>query len=178
MTWDPPGYSVLLVPIDALERAVRPPLERWAPDYLMSDGATNAHITILAPFLDDPWTARPRLRELLAEVPPFDVTLRSLGRFPDSGLVYVAPEPPDPWRRLTDLVTREWPDHRPYGGRFGSVTPHLSIDHADSVDRIAPIVEHLLPVTTHVDEVAVAWYQPRATRHLYACSLGEPPLTG
>lgn len=172
-SWNPPGYSVVLVPVPALEPAVRPPLEKWAPDYLMSDGGINAHITILGPFLRDPLPALPRLRELLARVSPFEVTLRRLDRFPDSGLVYVVPEPAEPWRELTGLLEAQWPDHPPYGGAFGSVVPHLSLDHAATAEEIEPMVRHLLPVTFTVHDVVVAWYEAGATRRLATCALGR-----
>lgn len=171
--WNPPGYSVVLVPVPALEPAVRPPLERWAPDYLMLDGAINAHITVLGPFLADPLPALPRLRELLSRVAPFELALEALARFDDSGLVYAVPSPPAPWRHLTQLLADEWPQCPPYGGQFGEVVPHLSIDYADDIQTVAPTVAALLPATMTVTEVILAWYEPRATRHLASCRLGS-----
>lgn len=162
----PAGYSVILVQVPALERAVLPALTSWAPDFLMTDGSSHAHVTLLAPFLADPLPALGQLRALFAGVDPFTVTFRSLGRFPGDGLVYAHPEPVSPWQRLTGMLVDAWPQCPPYGGQFAEVVPHLSIDHADDAAALEPLVRPLLPVSMVVDEAVLAWYEPHHTRVL------------
>ena len=46
-------------------------------------------------------------------------------RFP--GLVWLEPEPAEPFAALTAAVAARWPDHPPYGGVFDTVIPHLTV---------------------------------------------------
>lgn len=160
------GHTVLLVQVPALEPVVRPPLRRWAPAFLMPDGEPNAHVTVLSPFLEDPTDALPELTRLCASVAPFEVTFRRLGRFAHDGLVYAVPEPETPFRTLTSLVTSRWPECPPYGGRFGDVVPHLSIDHAGSTAELEPLVASYLPVRSTVRELTLVRYAPGDMRVL------------
>lgn len=168
------GYSVLLVEVPAFESVVRPRLERWAPDFLQADpAAVHSHITLLAPFLP---LARldagvlARLGSVFGAAAPFDVTFARLDRFANDGLVHVVPEPAEPWTSLTAQLVTLWPECPPYGGAFEHVAPHVSLDHADSIEPLLAEVE--LPVTMRVTEAALVWYQERQTRVLRRFALG------
>jgi len=45
------------------------------------------------------------------------VLAREPRRFGDQ-VLYLAPAPDQPFRRLTDIIVREFPDYPPYGGAF------------------------------------------------------------
>ncbi len=94
-----------------------------------------AHVTILFPFLA-PERLTPTDRRALAEIAtgqePFDVRFARVGRFP--GVVYLVPEPSDPFARLTAEVVARFPDFPPYGGAFDGVVPHLTVTEADGAD--------------------------------------------
>ena len=164
------GYSVLLVPVPELEPVVRPPLARWAPDYLHADpDAVHAHITLLGPFLpraDLSGEVLADVGELFARTQPFDFELARLDRFPGDGLVHLVPEPLGPFRALTAELWRRHPQCPPYGGRFGDVIPHLSIDHAASTREVADVVAPFVPVTVTASAAELYWYEPRCSRSL------------
>ena len=92
-----------------------------------------AHVTILYPFMPpgelDP-AARRVLAGIAATVEPFDVRFAAVGRFPTA--VYAAPEPSEPFVRLTEAIVAAFPAFPPYGGAFDEIVPHLTI--AESVD--------------------------------------------
>lgn len=164
------GHSVLLITVPELEGLVRPPLARWAPDYLHHErDAVHAHITLLGPFVDLSQVDGPLLEDLsrfFTAIDPFDYSLHRLGRFPRDGLVHLVPSPEAPFRQLTRALRAAHPDHQPYGGDFGEVVPHLSIDHADSIDELAPRVAPFVPVTTRATAAHLYWYEPQHSRSL------------
>ena len=92
-----------------------------------------AHITVLFPFvpvdeLDD--QVSEELRELFAREPSFDFELPRVERFPE--VVWLAPEPPEPFSRLTQLVFERWPNYPPYEGIHETVIPHLTVAEGGS----------------------------------------------
>ena len=59
---------------------------------------------------------------IAAAVEPFEVRFERVRRFP--GVVWLDPEPAEPFRSLTAAIVARWPDHPPYGGVFDEVIPH------------------------------------------------------
>jgi 2'-5' RNA ligase len=103
---------------------------RW--DRAAQAGA-QPHVTVLFPFLaTTALTAAVRadLVAIAADCDPFPVTFRRVRRF-DDGVVWVEPEPAQPFARLTAAVAARWPDHPPYGGVFDEPIPHLTVVEAD-----------------------------------------------
>lgn len=101
-----------------------------------------AHITILYPFLRTRTVNRGierRLASAISEVSEFDFVLREVRRFP--GVVYLAPEPTEPFIALTEAMLREWPNHKPYGGAFEEIVPHLTVAYGDATPN--GVVERL-----------------------------------
>lgn len=115
-----------------------------------------AHITVLFPFLDarriDAQTTD-ELARLVNECPRFEFALGAVGRFP--GVLYLAPEPVAPFVALTEQVAARWPDHRPYGGAFDTVIPHLTVCHGDEVPGLADRLAAALPLASVAEEVAL-----------------------
>jgi 2'-5' RNA ligase len=106
------------------------------------------HVTVLFPFLKpsalDP-TVRRQLAGIAATVAPFEVRFTSVGRFPN--VVYLAPEPADPFVALTEAVASRFPEHPPYEGAFDVVIPHLTITEADEapLDELEALAAGSLP---------------------------------
>ena len=114
--------SALLVEVPEAEPLVR----RWRMD-LDPHAALGvpAHITVLFPFAPPPListTILDRLGELLTAVDAFNYNLIETGWFGDS-VLWLAPDPPDPFRSLTRRIGDAFTDYPPYGGRFGEPVP-------------------------------------------------------
>jgi hypothetical protein len=116
-----------------------------------------AHVTLLYPFLKAraiDGETESALAALLREIPAFDFALSQIGRFP--GVVYLAPDPAQPFVALTHALALRWPDHQPYGGAYEEIVPHLTVAYG------APIPDGLdarLPFTARAEEV---WLMARA----------------
>jgi len=115
------------------------------------------HVTLLFPFLlaevieeslDD-------LRELFAATPSFAVSFRELRRWPE--MVYLAPEPAEPFVRLTDTIVERWPDYPPYEGIHETVIPHLTVAYGDDVllAEVEADVTARLPINAAVTEAVL-----------------------
>jgi 2'-5' RNA ligase len=86
------------------------------------------HVTILFPFLSSREVdARvlAHLESLFAAQHEFDFRLTEIRRFP--GILYLAPEPAEPFKRLTDAVVDDYPDYPPYGDPSLDVIPHMTV---------------------------------------------------
>ena len=137
-----------------LERA------RLAGDAMAGLGVP-AHVTLLFPFLE-PSTIRDvelaRLANVIGACPAFDFALVAVRAFPGDAsraVVYLAPEPAEPFRRLTRSIWRAWPDHPPYGGAFTELVPHLTIaDPAPGVADLEALARPLLPLRRRAED---AW---------------------
>jgi hypothetical protein len=69
------------------------------------------------------------LRRLFANHERFTVAFRECRRFP--AVLYLAPEPAEPFVRLTEDVWRAYPRYPPYEGAFEAITPHLTAAEGD-----------------------------------------------
>jgi 2'-5' RNA ligase superfamily protein len=114
------------------------------------------HVTVLYPAPGDVAA----LTEVLAPFRPFDVLFPRLDRFP--GILWLAPEPAERFVALTEAVVARFPTHPPYGGRYTSIIPHLTVAAA-SLDETAELVEPLLPIHSHVESVVL--YESADGRH-------------
>jgi 2'-5' RNA ligase len=122
-----------------------------------------AHVTILYPFKNpDELTSRliKTLRKLFLDQPAFDVSFLEVQRFPD--MLYLAPQPAEPFRILSETVFKHFPDCPPYGGAFAEIIPHLTIaqaGEASQLDRVeanfCEAVRGMLPIHARVDCVTL-----------------------
>jgi 2'-5' RNA ligase len=134
--------------------------------------AVPAHITLLGPFLlvaELSAGVLERLRALLAGEAPVAVAFREARRFP--GTLYLAPEPPEPFARLTQLLWDAWPDHPPYGGIHEEVVPHLTVGHHLGEDELPGLEAELatrLPVETVLDHAVLLAYDREALEAIWA----------
>ena len=129
------------------------------------------HVTVLYPFV--PAAAlgpadRAALAVIAAALPPFEVRFRRVRRF-DEGVVWIEPEPADPFLALTRAVVEHWPAYPPYGGRFDEVIPHLTVVEADdglgtpSLAAIEHEVAGYLPFHARADRLEL-WRQDAGGR--------------
>ena len=154
--------SALVVPFTvpaALARVRR----RW--DYAALTGV-GPHVTVLFPFLpcgDLGPPARAELAAIARAVPGFEVRFERVRRFPE--LVWVEPEPADPFAALTASVVRRWPDHPPYGGAFDTVIPHLTLVESDVADleTIEELARQSTPFSRRAQRLEL-WCQDGAGR--------------
>jgi hypothetical protein len=96
------------------------------------------HVTLLVPCPGDVDAVGSALEGFGA----FDVAFADFGRFP--GALWLAPEPADPFRRMTAALVDRFPDHQPYGGAFAEVIPHLTVAQAD-LETAAAVLRPQLP---------------------------------
>ena len=113
------------------------------------------HVTLLVPFVpaeELTGEVEERLGRLLREVEPFEVTFPRTARFP--GILYLEPQPSEPFSALTEAIVAEWPEHPPYEGMHDTVIPHLTVAEGedDLLERIRAEVEPQLPLQTRVSE--------------------------
>lgn len=160
----------------AVEAFVRSRFEHYDRAYVSADPAfTHAHITVLAPFLPAPDEASLEVvAGILAATRPITFALRRLETFPN-GIIYLAPEPADPFRALTEALAAAFPQCPPYGGQFPDVVPHLTLDQRSddvSVSSTREALGDTIPVTCVADRVDLAWYEPHRSRVLAGWPLG------
>jgi 2'-5' RNA ligase len=165
--------SALLVAVPEAAAAVDDWRERTCPD--RPSIGVPPHVTILFPFapadqLDADVTVE--LENLVAEVEPFDFVLREPRRFP--GVLYLAPEPAEPFLALVHRVAAAYPRYPPYRGEvpLESVVPHLTVAQGDAatLDRVEADVHGALPISATakalvlLEEVEPDWgrWRPRA----------------
>ena len=158
----PPLESALLVPVPEAEPCVQ--RHRFRHDSVALRGVP-AHITALYPFMvpDEISDATlDALREVLAHFPEFPFHLTSLERFPE-GASYLAPDPADPFVRLTMAIVQRFPAYPPYAGAHTDVIPHLTV--AQSADAPADElveIERYLPIRCVAHE---AWLMVEDDEH-------------
>jgi 2'-5' RNA ligase len=121
-----------------------------------------AHVTIGFPFL--PRAAlvpavRTRLAAIAATEYRFDVSFLSVRRWPD--VVWLAPEPTEPFRRLTERLTATFPDNPPYADQFQDIVPHLTLARGDVIADITDDgLASMLPVRGQATAMVVLVESP------------------
>jgi 2'-5' RNA ligase len=130
-------------------------------------------VTVLYPFLPptsiDP-SVENALGDLAARTPRFSYTLSHVARFP--GVLFIAPDPPDPFVELTQSICAAWPGHPPYGGAYAQIVPHLTVALGAEPPGLADAIESALPIRATANELSLlcqehgsgAWLTRRAFR--------------
>jgi 2'-5' RNA ligase len=154
--------SALVVPF-SLPAALAHVRQRW--DHAALTGA-GPHVTILFPFVpcvELGLPARAQLAAIARAVPAFEVRFERVRRFPD--LVWVQPEPSEPFAALTAAVVGRWPEFPPYGGAFATVVPHLTIieSEAAALDEIEATARRVTPFARRAQRLEL-WCQDGAGR--------------
>lgn len=152
-----PPQSALIVEVPQAEVAVG--RHRIALDPNARRGVP-AHVTVLFPFMPPTQIDASTLAELgrlFASTASFDFRLTHTAWF-DHDVLWLAPLDPQPFRALTELVFRAFPDFPPFEGQFSDLAPHLTVangcDLADMRDAERALQQHL-PIHGHVGEVTL-----------------------
>jgi 2'-5' RNA ligase len=148
------GESAIIVPVQ-IPVAMGRLRDRMDPSAV--DGVPP-HVTLLYPFMSvdllNP-DVRGELERIVANEPAFPFRLASVGRWPN--VVYLTPEPDEPFRRLTQALAAAFPEYPPYEGVHETIVPHVTIAQ-DVPDDYYAAAEHALPAMLPVRAVArEAW---------------------
>jgi 2'-5' RNA ligase len=172
-----PTESAVLVLVPEAESVVAS--HRAALDGAAAMGVP-AHVTVLYPFVppertDDAVIAA--LAGAVRSVSAFDLAFRRLRWF-DRSVLWLAPEPPEPFMALTAAVHRAFPDYVPYSGVHADVAPHLTVGQgqpADALESAARAIKPSLPVTARVSTAVLMHgsLQPDSWRVVAELPLGD-----
>jgi 2'-5' RNA ligase len=131
------------------------------------------HVTLIIPFADSSEVDE-RLEgigRVISEFAPFRVALRETARFPE--LLYLRPEPAEPFVAMTEAVADAFPEFPPYGGEFDEIVPHVTV--AQSEDEVLAGVERELlphlPVETRCERAWLVENTPAGWRRHTAFAL-------
>jgi 2'-5' RNA ligase len=148
------GESAIIVPVE-VPVAVRRLRDRLDPSAAQG---VPAHVTLLYPFMaPDLLTdeVRDEVAEIVAEQPAFPFALTRVERWPD--VVWLAPDPHTPFRRLIERLAAAFPEYPPYGGAHAEVVPHVTIAQGPRPGYLEA-AEHALPALLPIRDVArEAW---------------------
>jgi 2'-5' RNA ligase len=147
--------SALIIAVPEAE----PLVGDWRERYDTARLGIPAHVTLLFPFvaaerLDD--EIHEQLQELFAAQQAFSFSLTRLMDFPDETL-WLAPEPAEPFRRLTELIFEKYPAYPPYEGIHDEVIPHLTVAVGGKAlqEEIDTALTPHLPIETVAGEVTL-----------------------
>lgn len=169
------GESAIIVPVQ-VPLAVARLRDRMDPSAAQG---VPAHVTLIYPFMpadgltDD---VHRRVAQIVAAESAFPLMFSAVGRWPN--VVYLAPEPAEPFRRLTRALAAAFPDYPPYEGVHEQVVPHLTVAQ-DVPDDYLAAAEHALPAMLPIRDVArEAWligHTPDVPWHtLWRLPFGQP----
>ncbi len=146
----------------------------WRRRYT-GDGARGMppHVTLIIPFADSS-EVEERLEgvgRVFGDFAPFGVELRETARFPE--LLYLRPEPAEPFVAMTEALADAFPEFPPYGGEFDEIVPHVTVAQSD--DEILAAVERnllaQLPVETRCERAWLVENAPTGWRRHTAFAL-------
>jgi 2'-5' RNA ligase len=119
-----------------------------------------AHVTLLYPFVAPSELdagVLERLEDVANRVDGFEFSLVAVRWFRDVA-VYLAPEPVEPFRQLTDALVAAFPGHPPYGGIHDPIVHHLTVgDGAAVADmrRAEAALQAALPIRERASHLHV-----------------------
>lgn len=142
-------YTLLLVPVFTFPTG----LWKLCRLYRNDLNLVPPHVTLAFPFLplrEVTYETAKCLRALFAEVPSFEFSLSRIRWFDDE-VVYLEPEPSEPFVALTRRLQDLFPGFKPYGGEFPDVVPHVTLTrHGNAGDRrvVAHFAPRYIPLTS------------------------------
>ncbi|MCW2899417.1 MAG: hypothetical protein JWO67_1682 [Streptosporangiaceae bacterium] len=97
------------------------------------------------------------MAQAVSEVEAFECSFGQTSWF-DEDVLWLAPDPAQPFQDLTFAVSKAFPDYPPYAGAYDEVVPHLTVaerrlgtlaelEHAEN--QVTPF----LPVRTRIDRI-------------------------
>jgi 2'-5' RNA ligase len=171
--------SAVVVRVPACDELIAATRRRF--DLPRKPNGIPPHITTIVPFLPAAELsedgALPALRSLCAERVPFEVTFARTARFPR--VLYLAPEPAEPFIELTRALMWRWPDVRPYAGEDKAVVPHLTVTTSRSAtvfDAVSEALAPQLPITTTIAAAQVYLFDGRRWSEQTSMPFSAGPL--
>ena len=155
----PGARTAVVVPV-----ALPDPLERIRQVHV--DNArlgVPAHVTLLFPFVPAAALEAAHIElaaSVLARGPAFDAAFRKATSFDPTpskeGVVWLAPEPAEPFVRLVEALSVAFPEYPPYEGIHDTVIPHLTLANADvDIPALVSAAGPELPFTRRIDAAAL-----------------------
>ena len=146
--------SALIVVVPEAE----PIVGEWRLQYDNARLGIPAHVTLLFPFVPADVLDEALFEELcplFAAQPAFAVSFPRVARFPDHA--WLAPEPSEPFVRLTELIFERYSGYPPYEGIHDEVIPHLTVGEGDAAfqDEVERALNPSLPVESVVRDVVL-----------------------
>jgi hypothetical protein len=152
---EPDRHTELVIPIDC----AAPALAGWTP--AAGGIVMGHHLTVIDPFVPSfllDVDALAAVREVLGAFEPFTYELARVDRFP--GVLYLAPEPAEPFIAMTRALWQRFPEHPPYEGRFEEIVPHVTLALGAEPPGLAEHVAARLPVHGRVEDVRLLMEDP------------------
>jgi len=156
-----PRESALVVLVPEAEAVAKPFRDQYDPS---AAAGMPAHVTLLYPFkapraVDN--ITLGKLRDCFARFEPIQFSLSAIRRFPIE-VLYLAPEPDEPFRQLTLSIWNLFPETPPYGGKWPDIIPHLSVAQLANEQQLTAIAadfamasQRKLPIRAIASKVAL-----------------------
>ncbi|MGV8967963.1 MAG: 2'-5' RNA ligase family protein [Cellulomonas sp.] len=174
----PPTHTAVIVPVPDAGRLVDE--HRCQFDVAASWGVP-AHVSVLYPFVEPAHVDGLVVETLTAvcdSVAAFDCRFSRTQWF-GHDVLWLDPEPAQPFRDLTSAVWAAFPEYPPYAGAHDGVVPHLTIAESrlgslTAVQRVEQAVQTGLPLSARIETVLlIAGTQaPNSWRILHEFRLG------
>jgi hypothetical protein len=170
--------TAIIMPVDPAEAVVG----GWRREHTPSGAkGMQAHVTLLAPFTAPDQLVPGRMREVrdaLAGVEPFDFQLRETAYLglPSRRVLYLRPEPAEPFLHLIDALRERFPEHPPYEDPNLKPIPHLTIATTPDVrllERIEQVILPRLPTAARAAEALIVEYGDHGCRTRTRIAFGE-----
>jgi hypothetical protein len=155
--------TAIIVPVDPAEVVVG----GWRRAHTPSgSNGMQAHVTLLAPFTPPELLVPGRIREareILRGFDAFDFELVSTA-YLDLGsrrVLYLPPEPGEPFVRLIEALAARFPEHPPYGTASLEPIPHVTVATSaddDLLEGIERTVQPALPIAAAATEAWIVEY--------------------
>jgi hypothetical protein len=130
-----------------------------------------AHVTLIYRFRDSSQIGAETvsvIASVVASFASFAFSLTKAEYFRSPAVVlYLAPEPGEPFRALTPAFASSFPDAPPYRGVFEEIVPHVSIGDKEDPEILGTIeadVEARLPIQAIAREVELVEHAPEGWR--------------
>jgi 2'-5' RNA ligase len=158
--------TALILKVPEAESIVGAWRERYDPS---AREGVPAHMTVLFPFvpfqsLDE--SVRDRVAGLARMSAPIELSFPACRRFP--GVLWLAPQEPEPVTALIRETMKEFPDYPPYEGAVADIIPHLTIAYGDDelLDGIELEVSRRLsrPILSRIDRLTLLAHEAAGWR--------------
>jgi hypothetical protein len=173
-----PFESALAVLVPEADNLVEPFRLKYDPS---AAAGIPAHITVLYPFkppCELTHETIQTLQKLFSQISRLDVSFaewRVLRR-----VLYLAPQPDEPFKQMTEAVWERFPETPPYDGQFADIIPHLTVAQDEVPERLHQIAHDFdlaakgrLPIDATVKEIVLLDNQTGRWRVRHRFRLGQ-----